>query len=1100
MSPVIAGSTFIRPYLNLGYGNDRPDGVNSLPELIEFNSRHNPDHIFGLQSRAGEGVPPVEITFEQLQFSVESACAWMVNGVKATTGRTRREQAVPPVAILLGSDIGIYIYMAALLRIGTPVLCLSARLTPVAIAHLLKATKPTCMFINAQVTRAAKETLTILQDDPEVDTIPLFADALSYEELLDPENSAHKGLPVPPVYTEFKYEDRDAVILHSSGTTGLPKPIFHAQAYLLIYGACHRLPEQKQAFRFNVSTLPLYHGFGLLAPSLSLSIGMPFVLPPASVIPTARLTIAAIQSVGARSLLSVPSIIEDITRFPGGLDILKTLDFIAIGGAPMKEHVGSELVAQGVNLLNHWGVTEIGAIAPVERIPPGYDWHYLRPRTDMGLKFVKVEDANGLTYRLIGQAPGWPEPYVVQDYLVANPNDNKQYKILGRADDLIVLATGEKVRPANMERAISEHPDVKEVLAFGDGQLSLGLLVELAAGKAPADLSVPENHEALLASIDPYLERGNSFTDKHGKITREMIVFTRSETKPLVRTDKGSLARKTNYAAFDTEIKNAYDRADALKAVPFPLPSQGGALLNAVRELVENITGSDEYGSPEADNADFFEVGMDSLQANRLRRSILTGLRVTKGLAKPVEDIEADFCFQNSTIIKLYDAIVAVMEGTYGEEGGDKESKRLAAMAEAVEEFRSELISYQPIATEARKLRAQNTSVEAGSVVLLTGSTGSLGCMLVARLASDPTVTKLICFNRPQPNSKVNLRQRQLDAMEKRGAIIDSKYLEKVEFYEADTSRVDFGLVPEVYESLSNVTHIFHNAWPVNFNRNLSSFAPHVRALCNFVRLGLISSGKRGAGAQPTRVMFASSIAVVGKFPLLNPKGPLEIPEVPLDAINTAEFGYPEAKWVGERVLMAADEIYGTGSGDEPLVRTSNVRIGQMTGAEGTGAWNESEHFPIIVRTAQTLKALPILHGSLSWMPVNRAANAITDFLFCERFRPFYHMENPSRQSWAGLLDNLAAVLGGISTPLALIPFPEWLDRVRALGEDPERNAAFKVLNFLEHDFVRMASGPVILRTSTAREDSPTMVNSTAVDKKHLEEYVTYWKKVKALR
>ncbi len=127
MSPVVASSTFIRPYLNLGYGNDRPDGVNTLPELIEFNGKHNPDHIFGLQSRAGEGVPPVEITFEQLQFSVESACAWMVNGVKATTGRTRREQAVPPVAILLGSDIGIYIYMAALLRIGTPVRTLYTR-------------------------------------------------------------------------------------------------------------------------------------------------------------------------------------------------------------------------------------------------------------------------------------------------------------------------------------------------------------------------------------------------------------------------------------------------------------------------------------------------------------------------------------------------------------------------------------------------------------------------------------------------------------------------------------------------------------------------------------------------------------------------------------------------------------------------------------------------------------------------------------------------------------------------------------------------------------------------------------------------------------
>ena len=120
---------------------------------------------------------------------------------------------------------------------------------------------------------------------------------------------------------------------------------------------------------------------------------------------------------------------------------------------------------------------------------------------------------------------------------------------------------------------------------------------------------------------------------------------------------------------------------------------------------------------------------------------------------------------------------------------------------------------------------------------------------------------------------------------------------------------------------------------------------------------------------------------------------------------------------------------------------------------------------------------------------------AETRTLFSKGFKPFYHMENPSRQSWSGLLENLAAVLGGA----ALVPFDEWMSRVRALGDDPARNPAFKVINFLEHDFVRMASGPVILQTSVAKSDSPTMVHSTSVDKKHLEEYVAYWKKVKAL-
>ncbi|KAL0961267.1 hypothetical protein HGRIS_006230 [Hohenbuehelia grisea] len=1096
--PVIAGSTFVRPHLNLGYGNDRPDGVNSLPELIEFNAKHNPDHIFGLQSRAGEGATPVELTFSHLQTSVENASAWLVKS-GATTGRTKRETQVPPVAILLGSDIGIYVYMAALLRIGTPVLCLSARLTPVAIAHLLKRTSPTCMLINGQVARAARETQAILEDDADVTTIPQFQDALSYEDLLNPEHPSLKGLDIPPRYAEFLYEDRDAVILHSSGTTGLPKPIFHAHAYMLVYAACHRLPEQSEPFRFNVSTLPLYHGFGLLAPSLSLSVGMPFVLPPASVIPTARTTIAAIQSTGAKSMLSVPSIVEDIMKFPGGvgLEVLKTLDFIAIGGAPMKENVGNELASKGVKLLNHWGATEIGAIAPVERIPSGYDWHYLRPRTDMGLEYFKVEDAAGQsTFRLTGHAPGWTEPYVVQDFLVQHPTDAKQFRILGRADDLMVLATGEKIRPANMERAVAEHPDVKDVLAFGDSQLSMGLLVELAAGRAPGDLSVAENHEALLKTIDPYLEKGNSFTDKHGKVTREMVLFTREETKRLIRTDKGSLARKSNYAAFEEEIKACYERADALKAVPFPLPGDG-ALLKFVRELVRNVTSNDEFATSEGDSADFFEAGMDSLQASRLRRTILNGLRVTKGLSTPVTDIEDDFCFQNSTVEKLHAATVAVMEGTYGESGGlSKEEIRLAAMDDMVEEFRNELKSYADLASEARKLRAEGSSqTDSGAVIVLTGSTGSLGCMLVARLSSDPSVSKLICLNRPGSG---NVKQRQIDAMKKRGAVMDPQNWDKVAIYEAEVSRPDFGLGDKVKE-LYGVTHVIHNAWPVNFNRNLSSFSPHVRALCNLSRLSIISSGLRGAGSPPTRILFASSIAVVGRYPVLNPSE-LQVPEIPLGGINTAAFGYPEAKWVCERVLMAADELYGTGSGEEALIRGSNVRIGQMTGAEGTGAWNEMEHFPILVRTSQTLKKLPILHGSLSWMPVNRAANAITDYLFSKRFAPFYHMENPSRQSWSGLLENLAAVLGGSSTPLPLVTFQDWLASVRELGDDLERNPAFKVINFLEHDFVRMASGPVILGTAEAKKDSVTMVNSTAVDKKHLEEYVAYWKSVKALK
>ena len=116
---------------------------------------------------------------------------------------------------------------------------------------------------------------------------------------------------------------------------------------------------------------------------------------------------------------------------------------------------------------------------------------------------------------------------------------------------------------------------------------------------------------------------------------------------------------------------------------------------------------------------------------------------------------------------------------------------------------------------------------------------------------------------------------------------------------------------------LIGVTHVIHNAWPVKSSHS---------ALSNFFRLSIQSAGTHPAFAESTRVLFASSITVAGRFPTLNPEGPLEVPETHLDALNTVEFGYPEAKWVCEQVGKAAAELYGQG---DAFVRASSMRIGQ---------------------------------------------------------------------------------------------------------------------------------------------------------------------------
>ncbi|KIJ92243.1 hypothetical protein K443DRAFT_13740 [Laccaria amethystina LaAM-08-1] len=77
--------------------------------------------------------------------------------------------------------------------------------------------------------------------------------------------------PVPPPYEDHLPTDLDALILHASGTTGYPKPIYHSHAFLLLFAPAHRF-EEKIGEGYSVVTSPLYPGFGLLAPLLSMAV------------------------------------------------------------------------------------------------------------------------------------------------------------------------------------------------------------------------------------------------------------------------------------------------------------------------------------------------------------------------------------------------------------------------------------------------------------------------------------------------------------------------------------------------------------------------------------------------------------------------------------------------------------------------------------------------------------------------------------------------------------------------------------------------------------------------------------------------------------
>lgn len=141
----------------------------------------------------------------------------------------------------------------------------------------------------------------------------------------------------------------------------------------------------------------------MLAPCLAMSIGLTLCLPVTSISPGA--TIVELLALSkASSIMTVPSILEDISLHADGTKALLPLQFVAFGGGLLNPMVGEKLDKAGVKLLNHFGATEVGAIAPVWPVEKSdYDYRFFRLRRDSNFKLIPQEATNSdqKTFKLV---------------------------------------------------------------------------------------------------------------------------------------------------------------------------------------------------------------------------------------------------------------------------------------------------------------------------------------------------------------------------------------------------------------------------------------------------------------------------------------------------------------------------------------------------------------------------------------------------------------------------------------------------------------------------------------------------------------------------
>ncbi|EGR49698.1 uncharacterized protein TRIREDRAFT_59690 [Trichoderma reesei QM6a] len=1049
--------SFVKANVDFSSAERKEDYIHSLPELVDFNAVQNPNHLLCIQARSN--APWVKITNAQFKVAIDQCATWIAENVKLPKARTKHDLTGRlPVALLMESDFGLLVHQFALVSMGIPPLVLSARLSPEAIFHLLRSTEASSLIVSQRVAMITKGAFGNVKTSD-------FHVAQPYSTFCNV--PADKSVRKQSVYPDNI--DANIVLLHSSGTTGLPKPIALSHRQLMFSVSHGDFETEEEAQGIVISTLPLFHGFGLLAPGLSMAIGKTVCFPASDEVPDAQSIVDLINMSGATGMLTVPFLLENMAALPNGtgLRALAKLDFVGTGGSALSADFGVSASAAGVKLLNLYGTTETGPLTKTFAPKSGYDWKYFRLRQDMLFKVTELPPVDGeKRFRLTVFPFGADKPFEIADQLIRSEKfPETDFAAVGRDDDVVVLATGEKVNPLLLETALTDSGLVKSAIVFGENQFQIGVVVE------PATPLNPDQKEEFRKKIWPIIVRVGERMDTTARIYSPNAVIVVPSSVTIPRTDKGSIARKEVFQLLEKEISQVYEDLENGSIEETPLDYD--KLEQELKGLIQKRLKLRVHPGKWTVDDNLFHLGLDSLQATTLRRILLSAASKT-----PPDVIGKDFIYVNPSVKAIANALRPA-NGPIGTES--------ASVAQEVDDYAQQYsikgFEVQDIVPKA------SPKLIRGAVVLLTGSSGGLGSHALGKLAESTQVAKIVCLQRKRPGTVINpipgAAKVDRASIEAKGIKLTDDQWAKITALEIDPTIDNLGLPAMVMGMVSKtVTHILHAAWPMDFHMRLPSFGYQFSYLKNLLRIAV-------QAPQKVRFLFVSSISALAKLGLITPGRP--IPEEPLDVESAAcGIGYADAKLVCEKILEEAASLYNSN------VEVVIARCGQLSGARKTGAWNVSEQIPMLIRTSQGLGILPILEGTVSWIPVDDAAATVAELLFAPDAPGLVtHVENPVRQSWSEVFQ----IIGNELRITKTLSFDDWLGEVTSTAErDVEDYPVRKLYEFFKLYFRIASSGAVVMGTDMSRKNSATLRCLKALDRGTIAGYVRYWRSVGYLR
>lgn len=284
-----------------------------------------------------------------------------------------------------------------------------------------------------------------------------------------------------------------ALLVYTSGTTGLPKGAVHTQANLLANARAAIAVQGLTAQDHVLTVLPLFHVGGLCIQTL------PALLAGATVRLLPRFEPQACLHALAHErptlTLQVPATLRALLAHPDWPGThLASLRAVWAGSSVLPDDLVQAVQARGVPVCNVYGATETGPVSIA--LPPNAAFTHVgscgwpAPGVAVALADAGADGVGELLLRAPNiVAHYWPErPALDADGWFHTGDLGRQaedgsWRIVGRAKDMII-AGGENIYPAEIENVLAAHPAVAECAVFG--------LPDTRWGEVPVAAVVPK--------------------------------------------------------------------------------------------------------------------------------------------------------------------------------------------------------------------------------------------------------------------------------------------------------------------------------------------------------------------------------------------------------------------------------------------------------------------------------------------------------------------------------------------------------------------------------------------------------------------------------